>query len=77
MLSASLCSLQSHPFPKFALEPVLCSYCFNSVVLINMVVLFALLKGRERERCLFFFLYHAHPQMEVLMYSQKWNILEK
>lgn len=61
MLSASLCSLQSHPFPKFALEPVLCSYCFNSVVLINMVVLFALLKGRERERCLFFFSLPCSP----------------
>ena len=39
-------------FPQFALELVLRS--FNSVVLFNMVVLFALLKEREREGVSFF-----------------------
>jgi len=59
MLSASPCSLQSRLFPKFALELVLCSYYFNSVVLFNIVLLFALLKETEREGvwCVLFFFF--------------------
>lgn len=49
MLSAGLCFLQSYLFPKSALEPVLCSNSFNSVVLLSMVTLFASPKESERE----------------------------
>lgn len=75
MLSASLCCLQSHPFPKFALELVLCSYCFNSLVLFNTVVLFALL--RERERRVSFFCLFVFTMLTCIFLKEMKYALEK